>query len=91
VIDKSSRYAKTGTFTAADDEGKQVEALELRTIPEQGGVYYHTPIEGERLDHLAHRYLQDPRRFWRICDAADELDPFDVVEPGRPVLIPPSR
>lgn len=91
MIDKSSRYARTGTYAAEDASGEVVEALELRAIPKIQGVFFHTPREGERLDHLAQRYFRDPKRFWKICDASDELDPFDVLVPGRPVLIPPNK
>ncbi|MEZ4293399.1 MAG: LysM domain-containing protein [Polyangiaceae bacterium] len=91
MIDKTSRYAKTPTFTAKDASGEEVTLVELREIPETTGVFYHTPGDGERLDHLAQRYLRDPRKFWRICDASDVLDPFDVIVAGRPVLIPPNR
>lgn len=91
MIDKTSRYAKVETRVARDAGGEEVEALELRPIPRTGGVYLHTATEGERLDHLANQYLSDPRKFWRICDAADVLDPVEVVVPGRGVLIPPER
>ncbi len=91
MIDKSSRYAKVGTYAAKDASGESVEALELRTIPATEGIFYHTVQEGERLDHLAHRYLRDPSKFWKICDASDELDPFDVLVAGRAVLIPPNK
>lgn len=91
MIDKSSRYARTRTYAADDASGERVEVLELRAIPRTGGVFYHVPREGERLDHVARRYYRDPRRFWKICDASDVLDPFDVLVPGRPVLIPPNK
>jgi hypothetical protein len=91
MIDKSSRYAGTGTSVAEDASGELVEALELRTIPPTRGVFFHTPRQGERLDHLATRYYRGPKRFWKICDASDELDPFDVLVPGHPVVIPPNK
>jgi len=91
AIDDTSRYAKVEVCTTVDATGREIRALELRTIPPTGGVYFHTPTGSERLDHLAHRYLRDPEKFWQICDASDVLDPFDVVVPGRPVLIPPKK
>jgi hypothetical protein len=91
MIDKSSRYAGTGTYSAVDASGESVEGLELRSIPQVHGVFLHTVREGERLDHLAQRYFRDPKRFWKICDASDELDPFEVLVPGRSVLIPPNK
>jgi hypothetical protein len=91
VIDKTSRYAKVETRTATDARGEAVEALELRAIPRAGGLYLHTPADGERLDHLAHLYLRDARKSWRICDASDVMDPTELLVPGRPVRIPPER
>lgn len=91
MIDKTSRYAKSPQVTALDASGEMVTLLELRDIPETTGVFFHTPSEGQRLDHLAQAYFRDPKKFWRICDASDVMDPFDVVVAGRPVLIPPNR
>lgn len=91
MIDKSSRYAGTGTYAAVDASEESIEGLELRSIPQVHGVFFHTVREGERLDHLAQRYFRDPRRFWKICDASDELDPFEVLVPGHSVLIPPNK
>ncbi|MFO0589352.1 MAG: LysM domain-containing protein [Polyangiaceae bacterium] len=91
MIDKTSRYAKIETVTAKDAQGEEVTLLSLREIPLTTGVFYHTPQDGERLDHLGQQYFRDSKKFWRICDASDVLDPFDVLVAGRPVLIPPSR
>lgn len=91
MIGKKSRYARTGTFAAVDAAGETTEALELRAAPAVSAVFAHTPVQGERLDHLAQRYYRDPRKFWKLCDAADELDPFEVVAPGRPLPVPPDK
>ncbi|NMO15410.1 LysM domain-containing protein [Pyxidicoccus fallax] len=90
MIDKKSRYAKVPVFELEGPDGQERHLLELRETPSPGGFFYATPVEGERLDHLAHRYYRDPLKFWRICDASEHLDPFDVVVPGVPVLIPPN-
>jgi len=29
----------------------------------------HAVTEGERLDHIAAKYLGDPEQFWQLCDA----------------------
>jgi hypothetical protein len=91
MIDKTSRYAKVGQFVAADVNGVPLTVLELREVPATTGFYLYTPKEGERLDHLGQRYFRDPKKFWKICDASDVLDPFDVIVPGRQVLIPPNK
>ena len=91
MISKRSRYAKLGTVAVPDHTGASVELLALRERPQLDAVLEISPRPGERLDHLAHRYYRDSTKFWRICDASDELDPFDVVVVGQPLAIPPSR
>jgi hypothetical protein len=91
MIDRSSRYRQTATYIAEDAHGEPLKVLELRDVPEAESVFACTPEPGQRLDHLAQRYYRDPRKFWRICDASDEMDPFDVVQSGVPVRIPPDR
>lgn len=90
MINKKSRYIKTKTIELQDSNGEIQTLIELRETPDPGGFFYMTPKMGERIDHVAHRYYRDPTKFWRISDASDELDPFDVVVPGYPVLIPPN-
>ncbi len=91
TIDKRSRYAKLDTVEVSDVHGRVRELIELRMTPELPVRLEITPRPGQRLDHLAHRYYRDPTRFWTICDASDQLDPFDVVAPDEPVRIPPTR
>lgn len=91
MIDKTSRYAKVETLVTTDANGREVKALELRSIPETTGIYYHTPSGEERLDHIAQRFFRDPKKFWKVADASDVMDPFDIIVPGRPVLIPPNK
>lgn len=91
MIDKTSRYAKVPTLAAIDASGEEVTLLELREIPPTTGLFSHTPVGGERIDHLASRYYRDPLKFWRIADASDELHPMEIVVAGRKVLIPPNR
>ncbi|MEL6343780.1 MAG: hypothetical protein AAFV53_11655 [Myxococcota bacterium] len=91
MIDKRSRYRLTPTQTVTLANGEPATLLSLRVLPDAEGFFYATPEPGVRLDHLAERYYRDPRRFWRIADASDHLDPFDIVEAGEPLLIPPGR
>ena len=44
--------------------------------------------EGERLDHIAAKYLGDPEQFWRLCDANGAIRPNELLEPvGRRIRI----
>ena len=91
MIEKTSRYAKVPTRTVETASGEEVRLLEVRAVPQTTSVFSHTPSGEERLDHVAHRYYRDSTKFWRIADASDVLDPFDLVVPGRPLPVPPDR
>jgi hypothetical protein len=90
-IAKSSRYAKTKTVIAQAANGEAYEMIDIRDIPNVKGVFSTTPIDSDRLDLLAYRYYRDPLKFWRICDASEQMDPFNVVKSGESLLIPPNR
>jgi hypothetical protein len=87
MIDRRSRYAIIPLVQG--DDGQPL--LDLRELPPTGGVLKITPTSSDRLDILGWQYYRDPGRFWRICDASPELDPFDVVVPGHPIAIPPDK
>jgi hypothetical protein len=91
VIEKRSRYARTPTFETTAPDGSKRVLIDLRDVVAPVAVYRHVPAPGERLDHLATHFYRDPRRFWRIADAADELDPFELVAAGEPLAIPPDE
>jgi hypothetical protein len=90
-IDKKSRYAITALVKYRHPSGEEYELRELREIPRRSSVFAAVPIQGDRLDLMAARFYRDSLLFWRIADAADELDPFDIVAPGEPVSIPPNK
>jgi hypothetical protein len=49
----------------------------------------HVVTQGERLDHIAFRYLGDPEQFWRVTDANTEMNPDHLTVPiGRRIDIP---
>jgi nucleoid-associated protein YgaU len=89
--DKKSRYVNTPLVKHRHPSGEEYELRELRAIPDRTAVFAATPVQGDRLDLLSARYYRDPLLFWRIADAADQLDPFDIVSPGEPVRIPPNK
>lgn len=91
MIDRKSRYRTTPVLTVGDGRGGEQPLLDLRETPATTSVLQITPTDSDRLDLLAWRYYRDATRFWRICDASDQLDPFDVVSPGEPMPIPPDR
>lgn len=89
---KGSRYAKVPTEEIAEANGRVTQYKRIRLIPETRAQMGHGVTEGERPDHIAHRYYRDAERFWRIADANQAMKPDDLtVHPGRIILIPPSE
>jgi len=40
----------------------------------------HVVTQGERLDNITARYLDDPEQFWRVCDANRAMRPDELTE-----------
>jgi hypothetical protein len=60
-------------MVTTDAQGRAVPAKMLRLLPQVAGTFRHT-VEGvDRLDHLAFKYYQQPRKWWRISDANPEV------------------
>ncbi len=91
MINRRSRYARTEVLTADDGRGATQQVLGLRETPPTSAVLRVVATDADRLDLLAFVYYRDPTRYWRICDAVTELDPFDVLVPGQAVPIPPDK
>ena len=91
MIEKRSRYRNVPVVELPRPGSEPVKLIGLRPIQRIPSVFFATPTADDRLDRLATRHYRDPTQFHRICDASDTLDPFDVVEPGVPLAIPPQR
>lgn len=91
MIFKGSRYEKVSVYQVTEANGQTVNALLIRFIPPTPAGYQHTFTAGERLDLLAYTFYRNPEKFWLIADANTEMDPDDLLDPGRQLLIPPDR
>ncbi len=91
MIFKGSRYENIGVYQVRGSNGQIVSALTIRYIPATPAGYLHTFTADERLDLLAYTFYRNPEKFWLIADANTEMDPDDLLEPGRQLLIPPDR
>jgi hypothetical protein len=94
MFSPTSRYVGVPTaiftLTAPDGSQRTVTYLRRRLLPRPADhtvLTEHTVAPGERLDHLASRYLGDPTQFWRICDGTGVLRPADLEQTGRRVPI----
>jgi hypothetical protein len=91
MIFKGSRYENTGAYQTEDASGQAVTALKIRFIPPTPAGYYHTFTSDQRLDTIAYGFYRNAEKFWLIADANTEMDPEDLLEPGKQILIPPDQ
>jgi nucleoid-associated protein YgaU len=91
VIFRGSRYEKVGVYPVTTADGRAVTALKVRFIPPTPAGFVHAYTADQRLDLLAFSFYRNPEKFWLIADANSEMDPEDLLEPGRPLRIPPDR
>ena len=79
----NSRYYNIETLSIESSDGETVVYLRRRFIPPSGNfqlLQEHMVEEGDRLDNLAAKYLDDPEQFWRLCDANNAMRPDELIE-----------
>jgi hypothetical protein len=83
---KNSRYRKLPNEVTVDSKGRRLLSKSLRSLPEVTGIFLHTIEDGDRLDHLANKYYNQPRKWWRICDANPEFMSPQVLLGKTPLI-----
>lgn len=92
MLEHTSRYdaLETATYTAPD--GRVIAYKRRRFLPQGEKMQLLVEVtvsEGDRLDLITARTLGDPEQFWRICDANNTMNPFDLTaELGRTLRVP---
>ena len=92
MFNYTSRYfsLKTAKYTTPD--GREVVYITRRFLPQGSTKPLLVEVavsEGDRLDLITARTLGDPEHFWRVADANDAMNPFDLTaEPGRVLRVP---
>lgn len=91
----NSRYAATPVLTWVGADGRIISHLARRFVPPGNSMPQLSTVtvtQGDRLDLITARTLGDPLQFWRICDANDAVDPFDLTAvPGRSLRVAMPR
>jgi hypothetical protein len=87
MFDPVSRYYSVPPYAVADRRGRTVVAIPAPDKPVQVLLGVHRRVQGQRLDHLAFHYLEDPAGYWRICELADVMLPDELAE-ARDISIP---
>jgi hypothetical protein len=73
MFSRISRYRTLPDIVTTDAEGRTLLSKTLRPVPQAPGTFRHTVEDADRLDHLAYKYYQQPRKWWRISDANPEF------------------
>jgi hypothetical protein len=90
VFGPTSRYVLHASVTQAiDRKGRLVACVTPARIPPAANLGIHRRHDGQRLDHLAERYLGDPTAFWRIARHNDAMTVEQVA--GQPLIAIPVR
>lgn len=94
MFEPNSRYYSlaTKTFIVTDAEGEkhEIRYVERRFLPQGTNptLVEHSVLQGERLDQITAKYLNDPTQFWRVADANEVLRPEELTaEIGHRIII----
>ena len=87
MFDADSRYRDVGTYRVTDRRGREVTVVGVPRHAARPALGVHMMRQGQRLDHLAARYLGDPAAFWLICEHADVMLP-DALREAPEIEIP---
>jgi hypothetical protein len=83
-----SRYLGLGTYQVTLADGSAATATCLPLPRTRTVLGWHRRIDGERLDLLAYRYLQDATGSWVLCDTGDAIVPDSLA--AHPVVAIPA-
>jgi hypothetical protein len=83
MFPENSRYHSVELAELKSADGTVISYIGRRFVPPAEKfelLQEHVVTEGERLDHVAARYLGDPEQFWRIADANNAMQPEELTE-----------
>lgn len=85
MIGKNSRYA--GCILVHDASGDTLGTRERIDTTPRHDDQFHTVVDGDRIELIAHRYLGDAQLWWIIADYNDLFFPL-AIEAGTVLRIP---
>jgi len=92
MFEPTSRYHQIETATYKTPENRTIRYVKRRFLPKGTDMpllVEVTMTEGDRLDLITAQKLGDPEQFWRICDANNAMNPFDLTaEIGTVLRVP---
>lgn len=87
MFDEKSRYYGLETYEVTDHRGRKAPVVPTPPVSPETELGVHLRVQGQRLDHLAHRYLGNASGFWRICDLNGVMLP-EALSEAREIRIP---
>lgn len=92
MFDHTSRYAGIDVAVYVGADGVEHPYVRRRFLPQGSSLPLLAEVavgQGDRLDLIAARTLGVAEAFWRIADANDAMDPYDLTaDPGRILRVP---
>lgn len=92
MFSSGSRYAPIPDLEIVDRQGHVVRYKGRRFLPQAERIASRGEAvvqQSDRLDLVTARTLGPPQLFWRIADANDAMDPFQLVQrPNRKLRVP---
>ena len=92
MFEHTSRYYSLEDAKMKGPDGRMITYKRRRFLPQGLDMQILTEIsitEGDRLDTITARILDDPEQFWRICDANNAMEPTELVEQvGKKLRVP---
>ena len=89
MFDDKSRYKGASTYQRTDRQGRKVSVVQVPEEQSETFRGYHLRIQGQRLDHMAYKYINNPAGFWRIGHLNDVMLPEALSE--APVIAIPRK
>jgi hypothetical protein len=91
MFENNSRYYSLDQASFKTKDGRIVAYKRRRFLPQGENMpllVEVTVARGDRLDLIAASTLGDPEQFWKVCDACNAMNPFDLTKPGRVLRVP---
>lgn len=80
MFDDKSRYKQAESYECTERRGRSVKVTTVPVLEGETFRGYHQRIQGQRIDHMAYKYLGDNAGFWRICELNDVMLPEALTE-----------
>ena len=91
MFDTTSRYYRLETATHVTPDGRRITYVRRRFLRQGRSLpllVEMTVTDSDRLDLITARTLGDPEQFWRVADANNAMNPFELTEePGKTLRI----